>query len=368
MRNPACTLPHEDVVSAVVTPQNVSMNQPRISVALATYNGERFLREQLESLANQTLLPSDLQVGDDGSSDGTLQILEEFRESAPFPVVVHRNDTNLGYGENFIQTALRCQGEWIAFCDQDDVWNCDKLKRCAAAIAEVGPELMLIVHDADVKGDEHGLAHIADNVGPDPLQSRLALPPDWSCHGIRQVFRKSIIQDIPASPRNQSWRAGYEDAHDQWIPFLANALGSTLFLREALVTYRRHETNTTGIWRKPELGVVGRARTILQNNGQAYAYQADVTQRIAELFTDLAARTRKSAAADHLRDAAAAARSYSDDLYTRAAIYRSSKVSQRLKSILRLLRSGRYVHPPWKFGQRALLKDTASALFPFALR
>jgi glycosyltransferase involved in cell wall biosynthesis len=79
-----------------------------ISVALCTYNGGRFLREQLESLASQSVLPAELQVGDDGSTDNTLEIVEEFARTAPFPVGIARNERQLGYGENFIQTARRC--------------------------------------------------------------------------------------------------------------------------------------------------------------------------------------------------------------------------------------------------------------------
>src|SRR5664280_13480 len=100
-----------------------------ISIAMATYNGERFIREQLDSLARQTYLPCELIVSDDGSTDRTLEIVEDFAKSAPFSVRAYRNEQNLGYADNFLKAASLCDGEWIAFCDQDDVWFDNKLAR-----------------------------------------------------------------------------------------------------------------------------------------------------------------------------------------------------------------------------------------------
>src|SRR5262249_24814222 len=78
-------------------------SQARISVAMATYNGARFIRQQLESLAQQTLLPHELVVRDDVSTDRTLSIVEEFSRHAPFPVRIHKNDVRLGYPDNFMR-------------------------------------------------------------------------------------------------------------------------------------------------------------------------------------------------------------------------------------------------------------------------
>ena len=120
------------------------------SVAMCTYNGARFLKAQLESLARQTVRPVELQIGDDGSSDETIALVKNFASSAPFPVCLHQNPSRLGYGENFIATALRCKGEWIAFCDQD-IFGCPRSFQFCAAIIDEGPaDLHLIAHDAEV--------------------------------------------------------------------------------------------------------------------------------------------------------------------------------------------------------------------------
>src|SRR5690348_8403095 len=94
-----------------------------ISVAMATYNGARYIREQLDDLAAQTRLPAEVVVCDDESSDGTVAILEHFAASAPFPVHIHRNSERLGYRANFMKCASLCSSDLVAFCDQDDRWD-----------------------------------------------------------------------------------------------------------------------------------------------------------------------------------------------------------------------------------------------------
>jgi glycosyltransferase involved in cell wall biosynthesis len=121
------------------------------SVALATYNGQRFLPLQLASLAAQTVLPTELVVCDDSSTDGTVRALEEFRADAPFPMKIHTNSEQLGFAETFFRCAARCSGDWIAFCDQDDLWLEQKLERCERELER--PGVLLVVHSSRLADD-----------------------------------------------------------------------------------------------------------------------------------------------------------------------------------------------------------------------
>jgi glycosyltransferase involved in cell wall biosynthesis len=80
----------------------------KVSIALATYNGDRWLREQFDSLARQTLLPGELVIRDDQSTDRTLEVVEQFASEAPFPIRVIRNDTRLGFADNFMRALRNC--------------------------------------------------------------------------------------------------------------------------------------------------------------------------------------------------------------------------------------------------------------------
>src|SRR3974390_417909 len=107
-----------------------------ISVAMCTYNGAAYLTEQLQSIAAQTVVPDELVVCDDGSTDATVSLLDEFRRAASFPVRVFRNETRLGAAKNFERAVRLCAGDLIFLCDQDDAWNPSKIEVLADAIAQ----------------------------------------------------------------------------------------------------------------------------------------------------------------------------------------------------------------------------------------
>lgn len=119
----------------------------KVSVAVATYNGENFIEEQLVSIGEQGYQPSEIVICDDGSSDDTLFICEKFSRKSSFPCLIFRNEKRLGFADNFLRAASLCSGDLIAFCDQDDVWTKDKLARCVAWFQR-SSEIMLVSHNA----------------------------------------------------------------------------------------------------------------------------------------------------------------------------------------------------------------------------
>ena len=121
----------------------------RVSIAMCTYNGEKYLGEQLQSIAEQTKRPHQLIVCDDGSTDCTLQILEEFAKTAPFQVSIFRNATNLGSTKNFEKAIGLCDGDLIALSDQDDVWYPNKLE-VMCSIFEKDRSIGGVFSDADL--------------------------------------------------------------------------------------------------------------------------------------------------------------------------------------------------------------------------
>ena len=117
-----------------------------VSIALCTYNGERFLDAQLTSLAEQSHRPDEVVICDDDSSDGTLGIIQAFADTAPFKVRVFRNSQNLGYVKNFEKAVSLCQGDVIFMCDQDDVWHPEKIEICLGVL-DAEQTVGLVLHD-----------------------------------------------------------------------------------------------------------------------------------------------------------------------------------------------------------------------------
>lgn len=99
-----------------------------LSVALCTYNGESFIREQLESILNQTMTVDEIIVCDDMSTDKTLDIVEQIKTATTVPIYIHRNDKQLGAQNNFQQAVNLCHGDIIFLSDQDDIWMPEKVQ------------------------------------------------------------------------------------------------------------------------------------------------------------------------------------------------------------------------------------------------
>jgi len=206
---------------------------------MATFNGEKYILQQLESIARQTLLPTELVVTDDGSTDATLTILEEFAGNAPFPVKVVRNLTRLGYADNFLKAASLCQGDLIAFCDQDDIWMEEKLSVCAQFFFD--PEVRLVAHSAEtiLSSGERGRCY--------PHFSRTRVLDHGKCNpfanrpGFTMVIRKDLLDLFEADRRPERLLS-----HDHWLWFLAASSGKVATLARILTLYRQHEGNVFG--------------------------------------------------------------------------------------------------------------------------
>src|ERR1041384_7413645 len=125
------------------------MKTMNLSIALATYNGAAFLKEQLESIAVQTRTPDELIISDDQSTDDTLTLIEDFVETAGFPVRVSVNESNLGTAKNFEKAISLCRGDLIVLSDQDDVWHPDKLES-VERIFDAKPQLSLVFSNAEL--------------------------------------------------------------------------------------------------------------------------------------------------------------------------------------------------------------------------
>ena len=110
----------------------------KISIAMTTFNGERYLREQLDSLYFQTLLPDEIVVVDDCSVDNTKEILEEYHKKKG--LIYYINESNVGVNKNFEKAISLCSGDYIALCDQDDVWFKNKIEQTRRMMQEMEQE------------------------------------------------------------------------------------------------------------------------------------------------------------------------------------------------------------------------------------
>jgi glycosyltransferase involved in cell wall biosynthesis len=219
------------------------MSNTAISVAMATYNGERFLQEQLDSLARQTLLPSELVACDDGSTDDTLAILQRFQASAPFPVRIHCNETRLGSGFNFLSALGRCTGDLVAFCDQDDIWKEQKLSVCVEALRD--PSVTLVSHSALVFSSRP-LFRPWRQPSHRPRvwrHCRDFTVQSWALLGFSMILRRTVLEKVPIPEYSADLSSVC--AFDVWATIAALLCGKVVLLPDELALHRLHERNVT---------------------------------------------------------------------------------------------------------------------------
>ena len=247
-----------------------------ISVAMCTFNGESFLREQLESLAWQTRLPDELVVCDDASSDSTANILQEFARRAPFSLRIIRNLATLGSTRNFEKTIKLCEGDFIALCDQDDIWEPNKLNRLMEAFADpsvggVFSDATVIDASAQPTGRQLWNHHRFQFGRRDDFcreaAIRLLLKHDVVT-GATLMFRATLRNLL--CPISDLW------VHDGWIAWMLVLYSRLTFVAEPLVRYRVHLGQQLGI------GQLGRRRPLFGDDRRKLAGMAAQFEALRE--------------------------------------------------------------------------------------
>jgi glycosyltransferase involved in cell wall biosynthesis len=223
-----------------------------ISIAMCTYNGERYLQQQLDSLASQAYLPSELVVCDDHSRDSTTQIVNRFSRNAPFPVRFIQNPENLGSTANFSQAIALCKGDLIALCDQDDIWKEDKLSK---QITPFGRDARLggAFCDGDLIDADSNPMNLSlwDSLGFTPLMRKQVLAGSPLLALARQNFVTGATLIFRANLRSHFLRIPEKWVHDAWIAWKICTYSRLQLFSDHLVLYRIHSNNQVGVNLRP---------------------------------------------------------------------------------------------------------------------
>jgi len=238
------------------------MDEIRISVAMCTYNGARFLLEQLESIADQTTLPDELVICDDQSTDESIEIIRAFASRASFAVRIEVNKENLGSTKNFEKAVNLCRGEIIVLADQDDVWQPQKLAVIYRTL-EAHPSAGYVFSDGELI-NEYGV-----------LNGRKL----WEAGCLRGSFLHDfaagrqvevLLRWAVVTGATMAFRSNLKTiitpfcchfVHDYWISLLASCLGAYgAPISEPLIRYRLHMGQQIGVGKKSLLDKVKRGR------------------------------------------------------------------------------------------------------------
>ena len=212
--------------------KNITLKSPLISIVIATYNGEKFLHKQLDSLLNQTYQNVEIIAVDDCSSDNTLNILNAYAAKHKNFTVV-KNEQNLGYVKNFEKGFSLAKGNYIAPCDQDDIWKPNKIE---VLLENINDDAIAYCNSAFIDGDDNLTGeHLGDRTNFGDFDNPLMYVVGASAPGHAMLIKREVVMNAMPFPVLFS--------HDNWLGFVATFGGTVKFINQVLVHYLRHDSN-----------------------------------------------------------------------------------------------------------------------------
>ena len=221
-----------------------------ISVALCTYNGEKYICEQIESILNQTLPVDEIVVCDDGSTDGTLAIIERLKPEISVDIRIYRNETNLGVYANFQKTINLCHGDIIFLSDQDDIWLPKKVDTVTKYLDQ-NPQISVVFTDGILSDDSQtnngslwqcmGLTPQARKAIDDGFGIELFANESRATGATMAVRRSFVLLNILSSFSPTNF------LHDELLAMLALSQNQLGYIDEKLIQYRIHSQQECGL-------------------------------------------------------------------------------------------------------------------------
>ena len=211
-----------------------------ISIALATYNGSKYLREQLDSILAQSMDDFEVVACDDCSTDETPQILQEYA-SRDSRFKVYQKAKNLGFKKNFEHILSLCKGEFIAFCDQDDIWEPNHLEILYKNIGDnycIGANSLIINENGISQNKtllEYWPIHVMPQNGKELFQHELY---SNVIQGTASLIRASLIKQALPIPEDIKY-------HDYWFALVAGLNEKCKYIGDVVLKYRRHSNNAS---------------------------------------------------------------------------------------------------------------------------
>lgn len=215
------------------------------SIAMATYNGEKYINEQIESILKNMNPDDELIISDDGSTDKTIDIIKKYQKKDK-RIKLFKGPSK-GVKQNFANAIKNTKGKYIFLADQDDIWEKNKIETIDKLFKN--NNYMVITHNAlivDEKLSPYNKTFFEFRNSKKGMIKNLYKN---SYIGCCMAFRRDLIDKILPIPNNI-------EMHDQWIGFLGEEYGESFFVNECLIKYRRHSNNASEMKHHPVLKMI----------------------------------------------------------------------------------------------------------------
>lgn len=216
----------------------------KISVALCTYNGEKYIYDQVISIISQSKKVDEIVICDDGSIDKTLEIIQRIKLQNDFNINIHVNDKQLGVTKNFEKCIKLCSGNFIFFSDQDDIWEANKVERFMDFFDSKNAHVFFSNANLISSKMEYANKKLINNdtikkIKISDSAFKMILKENYVT-GATMAINKEIIKISEQIP--EEW------IHDEWLATLSFFIGNTLYIDDCLIQYRIHENNQLGLF------------------------------------------------------------------------------------------------------------------------
>lgn len=218
----------------------------RTSVALCSYNGIKYIKEQLSSILSQSITPDEIVICDDCSTDGTRELLENYIFNPQIKVKLVKNENRLGYKKNFEKAISLCSGDLIFLSDQDDIWNNKKIEVILNLFAE--KTLLMVFTNANIVNENSEL--IAGYLW-EKFKFNKTRQKQFKQNSLEALLKKDIITGATVAISKELVTStipfSEKFVHDTWIALIASALGGIDFIDLPLISYRIHSEQQIGV-------------------------------------------------------------------------------------------------------------------------
>jgi len=219
----------------------------KISICMTTYNGMRFLKEQIDSILNQSVPADEIIIADDCSNDGTLEYIKSINDQR---IIIIESKNNLGVIKTIERAIYKATGDYIFLCDQDDVWLQNKIE---TVISEIDNETNLIVHNAYITSEDTNDIIGEYFVSKKPTDKLLCNLYRNTLIGAMMAFPRSLVSHILPFPDGIGM-------HDIWIGLISAKKGKIKFIEKPLMYYRRHNMNASPTFKKSKRSIIKRIK------------------------------------------------------------------------------------------------------------
>ena len=221
----------------------MSKSSSLVSIAMATYNGEKYIAEQLENLVNQTHKPIEIVITDDHSTDNTVSIIKEFQKKHSSIALIIK-ESNSGVTKTFEQSISNCKGEYIALSDQDDIWELNKIEILLSELnnedAIYSNSLLVDKNGTSLNKEFKSLMNLQSYYSGAPFLLANCVP------GHTILMKAGFAKTLFPFPDHLMF--------DRWISFCAASNNGIKYVDKPLVKYRQHDDNVIGTGKSKKKG------------------------------------------------------------------------------------------------------------------